>query len=446
MVLLCGDTRAEDRDGFQKIAQREIILSAGAGFEQLRAPATLAQDLASALRRAVAERRPIALNMPVELQWQDVDYQPWIARHPDQRAIVPESEDLDNAIGIIAAAKRPVVLAGRGARGAAGREALLRLAERIGAPVATTLKGKGLFDGAPFDLGVCGTLSSSVAIDILIESDCLIAFGASLNKYTLSEGALAKGKRLVQVTLDPADIGRHCPVDAGIHGDAARTADLFVHWLDAAEIEGSGYRDAAMRARLDAHSIRDDFEPAGPAMDLREVLARVNEAVPADRVFVTDVGRYVGWAWKLIDVPDPNSFVSTVNFGAIGLGAGYAVGAARAAPGRPVLLVAGDGGFMLGGLAEFNSAVRDRADLIVLLCNDGAYGAEHVQFRRREMAPGLAMFDWPDFAALADALGGRGYSVSSLAELDSALAAIPDRKGPILIDVKLDPDTIPQLH
>jgi len=448
MVLLCGDTRVVDRDSFQKIAQREVVLSTGAGFEQLRTPETLSQDLATALRRAVIERRPIALNMPIDFQWEEVEYQPWIAEHRDQRSIVPESEDLDNAIGIIAAARRPVIVAGRGVRGPEARDALLRLAERLDAPVATTLKAKGLFDGVPFDLGVCGTLSTSAAIDTLIESDCFITFGAGLNKYTLSDGTFLKGKRIVQVDLNPAQIGHYCRVDAGVVGDAARTADLFVHWLDAAEIEGSKYRDAELQARLDGWSVRDDldFTPRSDALDIREMLMRVNEAVPADRIVVTDGGQFVGQAWRLIDATGPQSFISTVNFGSIGLGMGYAVGAARGSGGRPVLLVTGDGGFMLGGLTEFNTAVRDKSDLIVVVCNDGAYGAEHVQFRRKEMAPGLSTFNWPDLAAVATALGGRGYSVRTLADLEEALAAIPGRDGPMLIDVKLDPDLVPPIH
>src|SRR5690606_11209308 len=99
----------------------------------------------------------------------------------------PDEAALDAAVGIIASANRPVVLAGRGAAGPAARSALLRLAERIGAPVATTLRGKDLFRGERFDLGIYGTLSHEVALETLGRSDCLIAFGASLNKWTTAE-------------------------------------------------------------------------------------------------------------------------------------------------------------------------------------------------------------------------------------------------------------------
>jgi thiamine pyrophosphate-dependent acetolactate synthase large subunit-like protein len=135
--------------------------------------------------------------------------------------------------------------------------------------------------------------------------------------------------------------------------------------------------------------------------------------------------------------------MQTTSFGSIGLGMGAAIGAAVAEPDRPVVLMVGDGGFMLGGLTEFNSAVRHRSNLIVVVCNDGSYGAEHVQLRDKQMDPGLVMFDWPEFAPLAEALGGRGVTVRSMDELNAAGEAIRGRDRPLLIDIKLDPDRMP---
>ena len=94
---------------------------------------------------------------------------------------------------------------------------------------------------------------------------------------------------------------------------------------------------------------------------------------------------------------------------------------------------------MLGGLAEFSTAVRHGVDMVVVLLNDGAYGAEHIQFRRRNMDPTISTFNWPDFGPVATALGGQGFTVRNLAELTDALAAIEHRTVPMLIDVKLDP-------
>ena len=103
----------------------------------------------------------------------------------------PTGEAFDNAVGIIAAARRPVVLAGRGAIGREAREALVRLAERIGAPMATTLRAKGLFRGEAFDLGVFGTLSTPPAAEAIQGADCLVAFGAGLNIFTARSAAMA---------------------------------------------------------------------------------------------------------------------------------------------------------------------------------------------------------------------------------------------------------------
>src|SRR5262249_22724101 len=109
-------------------------------------------------------------------------------------------------------------------------------------------------------------------------------------------------------------------------------------------------------------------------------------------------------------------------------------------------LVTGDGGFMNGGLAEFNTAVRHKVDLVVLLCNDGGYGMEEVEFRARNMPEDITVVSWPDFAPVADALGRQGVAVRTEADLDRAIQAIRDRTRPLLIDLKLDMRSLPGLH
>jgi acetolactate synthase-1/2/3 large subunit len=122
------------------------------------------------------------------------------------------------------------------------------------------------------------------------------------------------------------------------------------------------------------------------------------------------------------------------------------VGAAFAAPGRPIVVVTGDGGFMHGGLAEFNTAVRYKLDLITIVCNDSAYGAEISKFedryQDRRMDPETITFDWPDFAPVAVALGGEGITVRTQEDLTVAMEAVRNRRRPLLIDLKLDPARI----
>lgn len=445
MLLLCGDTATIDHENLQNIAQRDVVVASGAGFEQARSPATITEDFACALRRSIVERRPVVLNIPVDFQWQEVEYAPIIVSMADTRAYVPMSADLEEAIGIIAAARGPLIVAGRGAASREAHAALVALGERAGAALATTLKAKDLFRGDPFNVGIMGTLSTPVAVETILESDCILAFGASLNKWTTSAGTFLRGKRLVQCNLEPGEIGRYVRPTVGLVGDPPNMARILTHWLDEAEIEPSGFRTDTLRERLASYSAARDFEDltTEQTMDIRAVLARLNEAVPANRLFVSDGGRFMSQAFKMIEVEGPEAYVFGSHFGSIGFGLPYAIGAARAARDRPTLLVIGDGGFMLGGLAEFNTAVRDGTDLIVVVCNDGGYGAEHVQFLNRNMDASLALFKWPDFAPVADALGGTGITVRGRSDLDVAVCAIQQRDRPVLIDVKCDPCRMP---
>lgn len=448
LLLIAGDTRPDDNQHLQRIPQRELVLASGAGFEQMRTPLTLADDLANAIRRAHVERRPIVLDMPANFQWSETEYVRRSSRRVNDGGVGvrPSEGALDAALGIIASAKRPVVLAGRGAIDPAARAALLRLATRLGAPVATTLKARDLFRGEPHNLGICGSLAHDVALSTLASADCVIAFGASLNFHTTTEGWLADGRRVVQVDDDRHSLGRHIVPDAAVLGDAAATAAEFVALLDEAGIAPTGFASEEM---VNALASRDDTNPdrsTEQSVDIQTALRRVEAAVPPDRTVITDSGRFIFSTWPAISVQDPRHFAHTANFGSIGLGMGTAIGASVGRPGHPTLLVTGDGGFMLGGLNEFNSAVRHGLDLVVLLLNDGAYGAEHIQFVRREIDPEMSTFVWPDFGPVADALGGRGFTVRNLSDLDDALAHLPHRDGPVLIDVHLDPQLVQTGH
>jgi thiamine pyrophosphate-dependent acetolactate synthase large subunit-like protein len=403
----------------------------------------VAEDVAVAVRRALLERRPIVLNVPVEFQWEDVDYVPNRVRWVAPQAVVPDPAALDSAAGIIASAKRPLVLAGQGAATPEAKAALVRFANRIGAPLATTLRARDLFRGDPHNLGIMGTLAHEVALDAITQADCVIAFGASLNKWTTAEGSGLEGKRVVHVDIDRAAIEQFSGVSAAVVGDVVPVTEAFVNLLDEAEVKPSGFASPQLAERLanrDEHAYKD--LSTDRAVDIRTAMLKVEEAFPDDRTLVHDGGRFIFQAFKLLHAPDPRAYVHTVNYGSIGLGMGNAVGAWFGAPGRPVLLVTGDGGFMLGGLAEFSAAVRHGVDLVVVVLNDAAYGAEHIQFRNKELDPTISTFDWPDFGPVATALGGQGFTVHNLEELDEALAAIEHRDRPVLIDIKIDPDKV----
>ncbi|WP_180900726.1 thiamine pyrophosphate-binding protein [Martelella soudanensis] len=443
MVLLAGDTRHGERENLQNIAQRDLILATGAGFETIHRPETAVDDLARAIRRAGAERRPVAFNMPVDLLSSEVEDDACELRIALSRPeITPSGDDLDNAIGMIAAARRPIILAGRDAIDDAARDALIRLADRIEAPLATTLRAKGLFSGHPYHLGIMGTLSTPQATEALISSDCIIAFGAGLNFHTTAEGSLVEGKRVIQIARQEAGIGRGHTPSVGLVGGIAETAGRMLYWLDEAEIAGSGFRTALPAGSLAQQPGPTRISSPGD-LDYVDALTRLDALLPENRMLVTDAGRHMVKAMQYLDVEHPRLYVQTASFGSIGLGMAEAIGAAEAEPDRPVVLTVGDGGFMLGGLTEFNTAVRHGTDLIVLLMNDNCYGAEYAILRDKQMDTALSRFDWPAFAPIAEALGGRGVTIEGPDDFGRAAEAIASRDRPLLIELRLDPAKMP---
>ncbi|WP_101067229.1 thiamine pyrophosphate-binding protein [Roseovarius salinarum] len=444
MVLLAGDTPVMNPQHLQGIDQRGTVNVTGAGFEQLRAPETASHDVANAFYRARVERRPIVLNMPADFMWQDATHRKTVFPVFDTPAYVPEGEGLDEAVGMIASARRPVILAGGGAVGA--RDRIIRLADRLEAPLATTLKAKGLFNDHPYNMDIFGTLSTEAAYDVIAKADCVVAFGASLHTFTTDRGKLMQGKRVVQVNDDSYAIGRNYHPDAALVADAGLTADNIAWWLDEAEIPPSGFTPELDTAALTRHPAGDPDKAKPDTVNYVWALDRLEEALPKDRILTTDGGRFMTEVWCRISAPDPKSFIVTANFGSIGLGLQEAIGAGLAAPDRPVVHFTGDGGFMMGGVNEFNTAVRLGQDMIVIVANDSAYGAEHIQFLDRSMDPGLSQFDWPSFAAVATALGGHGICVTSAADLDRALEGIGTRDRPLLIELRLDPNDVPRMR
>lgn len=447
LLLVVGDTDAADPHHLQNIDQRALVEAAGAGFEPIRSGETIAADVATAVRRARREGRPIVLDVPVDIEWLDLEYVPAPAV-AEEALPSPDHEALDRAVGIIASSSRPIVLAGRGAVLSGARDALLRLADRLGAPLATTLQAQGWFKGAPFDLGIFGTLASPVGAEAIASADCVIAFGASLNYFTTDHRTLLAGKAVVQVDVQPGHVGALGPIDAGLVGDAAEVADTITRWLDQADHKPSGFRSPELERQL-----RDqgafDFTPSGSAtvetaagtVDPRAFTARLDAILPADRTVTVDAGRYMYDALR-VSVPEPSALVTTHAFGSIGLGLAASVGASVARPDRPCVLLAGDGGFMMSGFSELNTAVRLGCDLIVVVYNDGSYGAEHIQFHNKGMDPGMSLHHWPEFAQVAEAFGCTGVTVRSLDDLAAVEAAVNGRDRPLLIDVKLDPQYV----
>jgi acetolactate synthase I/II/III large subunit len=443
LVVLVGDTPLSKHDHIQDIDHRSVAVAAGAGFEQARSAESAAADIAAGIRRAWIEARPIVVNVPIDIQWQSVEYTP-ITATPAAGGSLPPAEDMiEQAAGVIASADRPVVLAGRGVLDADTRSAVLQFAQRVGAPVATTLRGKDMFADLAYNLGVFGTLSTEAALEVIGQSDCVVAFGAGLNEWTTAEGALLDGKRVVHVDIDASRINRYTPATVGVRADAASAARALIGLLDEADVKPTRFVDRATDV-LSAARGKGERQDRGTdtSVDIQTALRLVDERVPPERVVVTDNGRFIKHAFTALHVQQPSLYVHAVSFGSIGLGMATALGASHGAPDRPVLLACGDGGFALGGLSDLVTAVTQHRNIIVLLLNDGAYGAEYVHLASRGMDPANTRLDWPDFGPIARAMGAQGATVRNTQELSNALQQFDFRNGPVLLDVRINPDHV----
>jgi acetolactate synthase-1/2/3 large subunit len=444
LVLITGDTAPGNTHNQQTLDQAPFVEATGAGYVHVNQPGDAAMAVRTAIAQATAQRRPVVVNCPTEFQWETVDADDSV---PDTaQPITPAASDevLDDAVGRIASARRPLVVAGRGATDPEAREAVLEFAQRIGAPVATTLRARNLYSAAEGSVGVCGTLTTDAGAPAIADSDCVIIFGASLNTWTTAHRTLFTGKSVIYVDADRMRTeSPNAPVDVAIHGDAAQTARTFIKWLDTGEVPRTSFRDSVCPGIRDV-DLRFDAA-LGETLTLAGVLSELNRALPAQRTVVWDGGRFLGEALKYIYGPDYRSEVLSTAFGAVGMGMGAAIGAACAAGDEPTVFVTGDGGFMMNGLAELHSAIRTPLPLIIVICNDGSYGAEYDQYVHRSVAPELSLFSWPSFAEVARAIGADGVTVSTVADVPAAVAAAQAPARPVVIDVLIDPAAVPEV-
>ena len=439
LVVITGDTPPE-RTWTQALDIGAAVAPTGAGYERVYRLDSIEADLARAIQRATIERRPVVLNFPYALMQQETDPHP-IKPSPPLVQLPPRPDDsaYERALDLIAGADRPLVLAGRGAARSNAREEIIAFADALGAPLSTSLLGRDLFAGHPLNLGIVGSLGHSIALDAIGQADVIIAFGAGLNRYTTDRGDLFKGKRVLQVDTSAENVGIFLRVDELLLGDAKEVAATLTGYLKEAEFEPSGWaqRFAPRLAEWTPESEFDD-KSANGAVDVRSAVIALDRVLPKDRIVVSDVGRFLVAAWRYLSVEWPLRFTHTSTFGSIGLGLGTALGAAVADPSRLTVGIMGDGGFMMSGL-ELSTAARYKLPILVVVVNDGAYGAEYTKLKNHGEDPKHSLVEWPELGPLAEAMGARTLTVRSLEDFGRVPALIDGLEGPAFVDVRLDP-------
>jgi thiamine pyrophosphate-dependent acetolactate synthase large subunit-like protein len=434
-LLLVAGATARGRDVNQTLDQAAVARSLGAAVEEVRSGPTAVEDVERAVARARAERIPVVLSLPLDLQEERGERREARAAGPlNVPRGRPAPVDVEAAVDLIARSERPAIVPGRGAVLAGARAPLEALGERVGAVLATSLVGNGLFAGHPRSVGVCGGFSSPLATRVLRSADLVLAFGASLNQWTTMHGSALGDADVVQCDADRAAIARHQPARLGLVGDAAECAEALLEEL---ERRGVPPREPWER-EAEAYVVADDFDeqPGDGTIDPRRLVVELDRRLPAERTVVYDGGHFHWFPTAFVSVPDADGFVAAQGFQAVGLGLGTAVGAAAARPDRPVLALVGDGGAMMA-LGELDSIAAQGLPVVVAIFNDGAYGAEVHHFAELGLPTDLVEFGDRDFAAVAAALGASAATVRSPDDVGAALDAWEG--GPLVLDCKVNP-------
>jgi len=411
--------------------------------------------LVNAYRTAVSGRPgPVHIDLPMDIQAEAADVTMPPSRIERPSGPRPDPEAIESAAKLLAKAKRPVILAGGGVILAEASSELVKLAEHLQAPVVTTLQGKGAI---PEDHNLAafytGSKGSPVGIQATTRADVLLAVGCRFADETASSykpGAAftIPPTRLVQIDIDPQELGKNYPVDVAIHADAkAALKDLLraVKKLLPEPPKRTGYLKELQQAK---EAWMKELAPLreGTPITISRVVQELREALPREAIVVTSAGHAQAALFQEFPVYHPRTHISPGGFSTMGFALPAAIGAKLAHPDSPVVAVEGDGSFLMT-CQELACAVQyDIPIVVVVLNNQGwlsirdlqidAYGPDRVyatQFVNRDGRPTS-----PDFVLLAEAFGCIGERVTTPGQLGPAVARSLSALRPTIIEVAVE--------
>jgi acetolactate synthase-1/2/3 large subunit len=381
--------------------------------------------------------------------------EPDYAVYPARR-IPPDADQIREAAQLLARAERPCIVAGGGVNLSQAWDALRELAETGTFPVATTISGKGAFpEHHPLAVGPTGGVVGGrlgrgrVATEIVKESDVVLLVGTRTNEMATSRWTVPDPRStIIQIDVDPTEIGRNYQTELGIIADARLGLEALARQLREDSLPPRVDRTDVIRQRLDAWAsdnaaLESSTEvPVHPAHLVRSV----REVVGANTIVVSDGSSPFMWATSHIRVEAGPTFITPRGTGAIGTGLPMAIGAKLAAPEKDVICFEGDGGLMCGILAELETAARYQVGIVVVVFNNGSYLLEREHMRPSPLAEEMDFSPGINFGNIARELKCEGLHVERPEEIDAvlrkALEVARDGK-PAVVDVALAQELFP---
>lgn len=444
LVLVVGDAPG---DGLRPWDIEQTSFAASLGVPTIVVSAAdAAHQTVRAIERALARRSPVVLAIPYDLAAAPSTEAPLSEAESELQIpplVRPDFVDTDAAAATLAAAQRPIILAGRGAWLAAAGPALSRLADLTGAVTASTALARGIFTRSQFDLGVTGGFGQHEAMELFGTADVVLVVGAGLNQFTLQFGSLIKPGTTV-IRIDDEERS-HPLVTQFVRGDARLAVDAIADRIEQLRVTPSGWRESVTGLADGTLSKRASGETTLPdgLLDPRLVAERLATLLPKNRVVVSDGGHFLGWANMYWPIAAPNRMLMVgTAFQSIGLGFPSAIGAARALPDSTLVVTTGDGGGLMA-LADLDSVIRTAKRAVIVVWNDAVYGAEVHVYGRLGLEQEPMRIEQADFAALGRALGAHGSVIRSLddfAEFEYWLADAAS--GTFVLDCRVSPTVV----
>jgi len=445
LVAFVGESPTNDEEYIQRFDQSRFAEACESGFVRILSPETAYDTVRRAFYLAKLESRPIMLSAPMDTQQKTMDDdEEYVTSSAILGAnrIQPNPDSLQRAADIIAGSSKPLVIVGRGAMRSGAGEAVIRLAERTGALIATTLMAKNWLSEQPYYAGISGFYGTRSAMELFQEADCVIGVGASLNRYTTEHGYLYPNARYIHIDNKPHVLmGGGKAAECYVHADARLGVEGLDALLATRSFSNTGYRTAEVKQQLvNHHADTAEFPIEADRVDPREVCLALDEALPIDVQLVMGSGASTGFTTMLFNEPG-RRVVAGHFFGCIGQMLPAAMGAIVATGNQPTVLVDGDASTMMH-LAELETAVRYDMPLLVTVLNDQALGSEYHKMKAHDRQSDLATIPTPDLGAVARSFGGRGCLATKVEDVRSAAEDWRANKGVMVIDARISRNVI----
>lgn len=376
---------------------------------------------------------PVLIDMPKDITTAEIDfvYPEKVELRGYKPTYMGNTQQIKRAAAAIAKSTRPVIYAGGGVIGADASKELLAFAEKIRAPVTSTLTGIG---GFPNDndlyLGMLGMHGTKYANYAIQESDLLIAVGARFDdRVTGKLQSFAPNAKIIHIDIDPAEISKNITVDIPIVGDARHILKSLLTYVT--ECDTKEWLDKISIWKRDFplfYVDRDD------AIKPQYIIEQINEACP-DAIIVTEVGQHQMWAAQYFKYKEPRTFITSGGLGTMGYGFPAAIGAKLGRPDKVVFDVSGDGSFQMNS-QEMATIVQNDIPIIIALFNNGYLGMvrqwQALFFEHRYSHTTIE--NSVDFVKLAEAYGALGIRVTKPSEVRPAIEKAIEANRPVIID------------